>query len=253
MPRLDGKVAIVTGAARGQGEAEARLFAREGAKVVLTDLLEDEGRAVAADIGPHAHFVRHDVTSEDDWARVIAETTGRFGRLDVLVNNAGITTFGPLESTTLDEFMRIVRINQVGVFLGMRSAIAPMTEAGGGSVVNISSIDGIHGMPYVTAYVASKFAVTGMTKSAALELATRDIRVNSVHPGGIDTPMVQIEGADAAGFMKRFTPLRRLGTPAEVANLVLFLASDESAYCTGAEFVIDGGWTAGHWIPPQGS
>ncbi len=248
--RLDGKVAIITGAARGQGEAEARLFAAEGAKVVLTDLLEEQGEAVAADIGDAALFVRHDITDEAGWADVVARTTERFGPPTVLVNNAGILRFNRFQHEDVDSFRKVLEVNLVGVFLGMHAVIEPMREAGGGSIVNISSIAGIVGTPGTSAYSTSKFGVTGMTKSAAIDLGPYGIRVNSVHPGSIDTPMIRDIGGielpiDAFDAFVNRLPIKRLGTPADIAPMVVFLASDESGYCTGAEFVIDGGETCG--------
>ena len=246
MGRLDGKVALVTGAARGQGEAEARRFAAEGAAVVVTDVLDEQGAAVAASLGTRAVYVRLDVTDEDGWKQAIAAAEARFGPVSVLVNNAGIARGAPLAATSLDDYMAVVDVNQVGVFLGMREVIPSMTRAGGGSIVNVSSVDGMTGMAFVVAYVASKFAVRGMTKVAALELGALDIRVNSIHPGGVDTPMLRPDGEerDLGGVFSR-VPLGRIGTPDDIAALAVFLASDESAYCTGAEFVIDGGLTAG--------
>ena len=256
MSRLEGKVAIITGAARGQGAATARLFAHEGAKVAITDVLDEPGEALADEIGEASVFLHHDVTSPDAWAEAVRATVGRFGRIDVLVNNAGILRFAPLETMSAEHYMQIVHVNQLGVFLGIKAVVEPMTGAGGGSIVNISSIDGLHGMPYVIAYVSSKFAVTGMTKTAAIELGPRRIRVNSVHPGGIDTPMIDPdslgEGADPSAFMIPRTPLARLGSPEEVAHVTLFLASDDSSYVTGAAVTVDGGFTAGHTIPRRG-
>ncbi|MER3453373.1 MAG: 3-alpha-hydroxysteroid dehydrogenase [Acidimicrobiia bacterium] len=243
MGRLDGKVAIVTGAARGQGEAEARLFAREGAKVVLGDVLDDVGRAVASDIGAAATYVHLDVRSEKDWARAL-DAAAAFGPLTVLVNNAAI------EDTTLADYREVIEVNQIGCFLGIRAAIAPMREAGGGSIINISSIDGLGSKNGLVSYTASKFAIRGMTKTAALELGRYGIRVNSIHPGGIDTPMGNPVG-DAALVAPVYArlPIPRIGRPEEVAYMALFLASDESSYCTGAEFVVDGGWTCGDLEP----
>lgn len=246
MGRLDGRVALVTGAARGQGEAEARRLAEDGAAVVVTDVLDEEGRAVATSIGDRAMYQRLDVTREGDWQRVVEETASRFGPVTVLVNNAGIARGAPLAATSLDDYLAVVQVNQVGVFLGMRAVVPAMSAAGGGSIVNVSSVDGMTGMAFVVAYVASKFAVRGMTKVAALELGSLGIRVNSVHPGGVDTPMLRPDGVerDLSAFFAR-VPLGRIGTVTDVASLVAFLASDDSSYCTGAEFVIDGGLTAG--------
>jgi 3alpha(or 20beta)-hydroxysteroid dehydrogenase len=244
--RLDGKVAIVTGAARGQGEAEARRFVGEGAKVVLTDILDDEGKHVAADLGGDAEFVHHDVSQERDWVDVMDAAAG-FGPLDVLVNNASIPFFKPIVDTTLEDYLHVVNVNQVGTFLGIKAAIAPMTESGGGSIINVSSIDGLGSKNSLIAYSASKFAITGMTKTAALELGVHGIRVNSLHPGGVNTfmtnPTEEPEGVVNTWFHN--VALGRVGRPEELANMALFLASDESSYCTGAEFVVDGGWTCG--------
>lgn len=254
MGRLDGKVAIITGGARGQGEAEVRAFVREGAKVVFGDVLDDLGEKVAADVGDSAVYLHHDVRSEEDWARVVETTKQRFGQIDVLVNNAGVLSFGTLtHDTSLADYMRVIEINQVGVFLGMRAVIPVMLERRKGSIVNISSTNGFAGYGGTIAYTASKFAVRGMTKTAALEYGKAGIRVNSIHPGGIDTPMTRVddlamtqEEQDAAygGFA-----LGRAGKPEEIANLALFLASDESSYCTGAEFIADGGMLAGFVNP----
>ena len=245
--RLDGKIALITGAARGQGEAAARAFVAEGAKVVIADILDDEGKQLAAELD--AVYQHLDVGSEDDWAAAIERVTSEYGNPNVLVNNAGILHFSELGKTTLADYERVIRVNQIGAFLGMRSVVEPMTTAGGGSIVNLSSVEGLAGMPYLVAYTASKFAIRGMTKVAALELGQRNIRVNSVHPGAIDTQMVQT----AAGghkvdmsFVGKKVALGRVGQPEDIAKLVLFLASDESSYCTGAEFVADGGATATH-------
>ncbi len=248
MGNLDGKVALITGAARGQGAAEARLFASRGAKVMLCDVLDEEGAKVAKEIGAAADYVRLDVTDEKAWTEVVAKTVARFGKLNVLVNNAGIIhQVKPLTDTSVDDYMRIVRVNQLGVFLGMRSVAAAMKAAGGGSIVNISSIDGLIGMWGATAYVASKFAVRGMTKVAALELGRDNIRVNSVHPGGVLTKILDDTGLTEADAVKAFTaiPLGRIGQPEELAALVAYLASDDSSYSTGSEFIADGGLTCG--------
>lgn len=254
MGRLDGKVALITGAARGQGEAEARLFVEEGAKVVLADVLDGEGTVVAKDLGAAACYTHLDVTSESDWASAVELAKSTFGRLDVLVNNAGILKFGPIAMTSLDDYRAVIEVNQVGVFLGMRAAIPAMAANGNGSIVNISSIDGLIGMAGGVAYVASKFAVRGMTKTAALELGQLGIRVNSIHPGGVDTPMIHPEGTpladmDIDAMMSKQVPLGRIAQPIEVARLAAFLASDDSSYCSGSEFVIDGGMTAGLPMP----
>ncbi|WP_067482974.1 glucose 1-dehydrogenase [Actinomadura hibisca] len=239
---LEGKVAVVTGAARGQGAAEARLLAEAGAKVLVTDVL-DEGREVAAEIGAAARFVHHDVTDAASWAEVVATATGEFGRLDVLVNNAGIWRTAPIDQETEERFEQILRINLIGPFLGIQAAVPAMRAAGGGSIVNISSTAGLRGIPGHSAYGASKFGLRGLTRSAALDLAADGIRVNSVHPGAIDTPMVAAAGFERGEGKYERVPLRRVGVPEDVAGLVLFLASDASSYITGTEFAVDGGLT----------
>ena len=245
MALLDGRVALISGAARGQGEAEARAFASEGARVVLGDVLDDLGQAVADDIGDAATYVHLDVSSERDWETAMAATLAVDNRLDALVNNAGIIKLAALTDCSLDEYWSVIRVNQVGCFLGMRAAVAPMTASGGGSIVNISSINGIVGGTHCMSYVASKFAIRSMTKTAAMELGPLGIRVNSIHPGAIDTDMARqgLEGLDVDPFTS--IPISRIGRPEEVAELAVFLASDESGYCTGGEFVVDGGWIAG--------
>jgi 3alpha(or 20beta)-hydroxysteroid dehydrogenase len=248
MARLDGKVALITGGARGQGAAEARLFAAEGAKVVVTDVLDDVGKATAREVG--GLYLHHDVTHESNWETVVAETLQQYGTLDVLVNNAGIGRMGNLETTPLDDYMAVIRVNQVGVYLGMKAVAEAMKGQRSGSIVNISSIAGMNGFNKRNsiAYTASKWAVRGMTKAAAQELAQFGIRVNSVHPGYIDTPMLRggrdEVDEDMAARVTRRIPLRRIAEAEEVGRLVLFLASDESSYCTGGEFVVDGGVTA---------
>jgi NAD(P)-dependent dehydrogenase (short-subunit alcohol dehydrogenase family) len=248
--RLAGKVALVSGGARGMGAAEARLFAREGARVVLGDVLQAEGQAVEADIiakGGDALFVPLDVTREADWERAVALTEQRFGRFDVLVNNAGIGAAGRIEDTTVEAWDRVMEINAKGVFLGTRAAIPAMRRAGGGSIVNISSQLGLVGMDDSSPqYTASKGAVRLLTKTTALQYARDRIRANSVHPGPIVTPMTERRRADPATYQRMLSriPLGRYGEPEEVAYAVLYLASDESAFVTGSELVIDGGWTA---------
>lgn len=243
MARLEGKVAIITGAAQGMGASHAKKFIEEGAKVVLTDLNEEKGLAFAEELGENALFVKQNVTSEADWATVVEEAEKTFGPVNVLVNNAGITMAKSILQTTAEEYRRIVEINQVSVFLGMKTVIPSMQKAGGGSIVNISSMNGLVGG--AIGYTDTKFAVRGMTKAAALECANYGIRVNSVHPGVIATPMVVQEDTKAAveEFSKHI-PLKRVAQSEEVSNMVLFLASDEASYSTGSEFVIDGGLTA---------
>jgi len=247
MNNLQGKVALISGAARGQGAAEARLFASRGAKVVITDVLDEEGKAVAAEIGDAAHYIHLDVTDENSWAAAVKETVERFGKLNVLVNNAGIVQIKPLVESSVADYMKVIEINQLGVFLGMRTVAGPMKDAGGGSIINISSIDGLIGMVGGSAYCASKFAVRGMTKVAAMELGPDNIRVNSIHPGGIHTPMITQAGMDESVMKDIFgkVPLGRVGQPEEMATLAAYLASDDSSYSTGSEFIADGGLTAG--------
>ncbi|MFF2810898.1 glucose 1-dehydrogenase [Streptomyces sp. NPDC058000] len=241
---LDGKVAVITGAGRGQGAAEARLFVASGARVVLGDVREEEGRALAAELGDAARFVRHDVTDADGWRTVVDTAATAFGRLDVLVNNAALWRTAPVDQETEENFDRLLRVNLLGPFLGIQAAVPALRSAGGGSIVNISSTAGLRGIPGHSAYGASKFGLRGLTKSAALDLAADRIRVNSVHPGMIDTPMVAGALGPAPGEQEwPRVPLRRIGRPDEVAELVRFLASDASAYITGAEFAVDGGLT----------
>jgi 3alpha(or 20beta)-hydroxysteroid dehydrogenase len=243
MGRLEGKVAIITGAARGMGASHARIFVREGAKVIMTDVREDMGRTVAAEIGGGCRFLLHDVTRPADWSRIVAETEAAHGRVDVLVNNAGI--LGPIATTAdLDDagYDQVCAINQHSVFYGMREVLPAMLRAGKGSIVNISSIAGMaanYGFPSL-AYVASKFAVRGMTK-AAMEYGRHNIRVNSVHPGFIQTPMMVEATNEGGGDALREIPLGRIADPSEVSAVVLFLASDEASYVTGAEHLVDAG------------
>ncbi|HEV2784402.1 MAG TPA: glucose 1-dehydrogenase [Actinophytocola sp.] len=244
MSRLAGKRALITGAARGQGAAAARRFVAEGARVIIADVLDDEGKALADELGEPAEFRHLDVSQEDEWGAVVGDE-----QITVLVNNAGILHFAPLADTSLADYERVIRINQIGTFLGMRAVIPGMITAGGGSIINTSSIEGLAAAPTLVAYTASKFAIRGMTKVAALELGSKGIRVNSVHPGMIDTRMLPTAlggvEVDLSRVGKRL-PLRRVGRADEIADLIVFLASDESSYCTGAEFVADGGATASH-------
>ncbi|TNF36277.1 MAG: glucose 1-dehydrogenase [Gammaproteobacteria bacterium] len=246
MGKLSGKTAIITGGAQGMGAATARLFIEEGAKVVIGDVQDDKGKALAESLGTHCRYVHLDVTSESDWHNAVT-VAGTMGPLNVLVNNAGILFFKSLVDTTVDDYLRLIRINQVGAFIGIRSVIAPMKEAGGGSIINISSIDGLQAKNSLSAYASSKWALRGLTKAAAIELGPYNIRVNTVHPGGINTDMGS-GGADSTEAMNVFYknhPLPRVGQPQEVARMSAFLASDESSYSTGSEFIVDGGWSAG--------
>lgn len=250
---LTGKVALISGGARGQGEAEARLFAGLGAEVLIGDVLESEGRAVAASIGDKARFCALDVTSRAAWSAAIEQGVQAFGKIDVLVNNAGITRIGMIESMSEEDYMQVIRVNQLGCFLGMQAVIPAMRAAGGGSIINISSMSGMTGMAAVSAYVASKWAIRGMTKSAALELGPDHIRVNSVHPGAIDTAMINAPEFDDVDkdAMVAGLPVPRLGKAIDVAQTVAFLASDASSYCSGSEYVVDGGYLAGEPVPKQ--
>ncbi len=242
MGKLDNKVAIVTGGSRGLGEATVRLFAREGAKVLLTDVLDVEGEALAAALGANVRFMHHDVSKEAEWQSVVAAAESAFGLVSVLVNNAGIAQSGPMETLSESEYSRVIAINQTGVFLGMKSVLASMRRTGGGSIINVSSIYGLRGSPQTIAYTASKFAVAGMTKAAAMELAPDRIRVNSIHPGFFATPMA-LGNQAVVDTVLPLVPAGRLGDPDEIAQMALLLASDDMKYATGAEFVVDGGFT----------
>ncbi len=250
MGRLDGKVAIISGGARGQGATEALMMAREGARVVFGDVLDEQGRKVEAEIqelGLEATYVHLDVTSEDDWRAAIDTAVSRYGKLDVLVNNAGILIRKSIEETTVEDWDRIMAVNAKGVFLGTKHAIPAMRQAGGGSIVNISSTAGLVGsLNGSPSYTATKGAVRLLTKSTAVQYAKDNIRCNSVHPGPIDTPMIQDTLSDPALLEERMRrlPLKRVGTTEDIAYGVLYLASDESSFVTGAELVIDGGTTA---------
>ena len=243
--RLQGRVALISGGARGQGEAEARLFAHEGARVVLGDVLDAHGERVAAAIGSAAVYVHLDVTQPADWQRAVDTAVRSFGKLTTLVNNAGILRMEGIEETTLEAWNQVVAVNQTGTFLGMKHTIPEIRKAGGGSIINISSIAGLIGVGAAAAYQATKGAVRILTKTAAVQYAKERIRVNSIHPGVITTKMVT-EGIDpeARKMFELATPLGREGTAQEIAYGALFLASDESSYMTGAELVLDGGYTA---------
>ncbi|MFZ4274126.1 SDR family NAD(P)-dependent oxidoreductase [Streptomyces arboris] len=257
MGKLDGRVVLVTGAARGQGEQEARLFAAEGARVVIADVLVEQGEALAAELGEKAaRFVRLDVGSEEGWAEAVTVAKDAFGKIDGLVNNAGILRFNELVNTPLAEFEQVVRVNMTGAFLGIRAVAPEIEAAGGGTIVNTSSYTGLTGMALVGAYAATKHAVLGLTKVAAVELAGKGIRVNAICPGAIDTAMsnpalldpdADLSRSDAAldAYYRKLVPMGRIGRPEEVAALALFLTAEDSSYITGQPFVVDGGWLAG--------
>jgi 3alpha(or 20beta)-hydroxysteroid dehydrogenase len=236
MGRVDNKVALITGGARGMGAADARMLVKEGAKVVIGDILDDEGTALADELGDAARYVHLDVTSADEWAAAVETAHSSFGKLNVLVNNAGIVQLGPLKTLDVARWQQVLDVNLTGPMLGTKAVIQSMIDAGGGSIINVSSIEGLRGAAYVHSYVASKWGLRGLTKSSALELAGHNIRVNSIHPGFIRTPMTKHLPDDMVQ-----APLGRPGTPDEVATFVVFLASDESSFSTGSEFVVDGG------------
>ncbi|MEV8545244.1 glucose 1-dehydrogenase [Streptomyces sp. NPDC051572] len=254
MGKLDGRVVIVTGAARGQGEQEARLFAAEGAKVVVADVLDEQGEALAKELGATASYVHLDVGEEADWSAAVGAAKEAYGRIDGLVNNAGILRFNSLVDTPLEEFMQVVRVNQVGCFLGIKTVASAMED--GGTIVNTASYTAVTGMAAVGTYTATKHAILGLTRVAALELASRRIRVNAVCPGAVDTAMSNPARLDPDAdpeemtraldeLYRKLVPLGRIGRADEVARLALFLTSDDSSYITGQPFVIDGGWLAG--------
>lgn len=245
MGRVAGKVALVTGGARGIGAASARALVAEGAKVVLADVLDDEGKALADELGESARYVHLDVTSEEEWRAAVETTTTEFGRLDVLFNNAGIANGGQLQRFKMEKWQQIIDVNLTGPFLGMKTCADAMIAAGGGSIINTSSIEGLRGTPWAHGYVASKWGLRGLTKSVAMELAPHSIRVNSIHPGLIRTPITEGIPDDLIPI-----PLGRPGQPEEVASFVVFLASDESSFATGSEFVMDGGTV--NQIPHKG-
>lgn len=259
--RLDGKVAIITGASRGTGESTARLFAEEGARVIVADVLEEEGRQVVSDLGDAAAFVAHDVTSEDSWQRCVAATEQQFGRIDVLVNNAAVLLLSSLVDTQVEDFDRVVSVNQRGVFLGIKSVAEPMKRLGRGSIVNVASVDGMKGQPGVVAYASTKWAVRGITRVAALELGQFGIRVNAVCPeaggpgmvspfipDGVDMEKVMAAQQTTLAYQRDRTIADRLR---DVAHMIAFLASDESLSCSGTDFLIDSGNAAGR--APRGA
>jgi len=236
MGRVDNKVALITGGARGMGAADARMLVSEGAKVVIGDILDDEGTSLADDLGDGARYVHLDVTSAEEWAAAVETALSSFGKLNVLVNNAGIVQVAPLKTLDVARWQQVLDVNLTGPMLGTKAVIEPMIDAGGGSIINVSSIEGLRGAAYMHSYVASKWGLRGLTKSSALELAKHKIRVNSIHPGFIRTPMTKHLPDNTVQ-----APLGRPGTPDEVATFVVFLASDESSFSTGAEYVVDGG------------
>ncbi|MDR3419369.1 MAG: glucose 1-dehydrogenase [Nevskia sp.] len=249
MARLQGKVAIVTGGARGMGAATSRLFAAEGARVVIADVLESEGAALAQEIGADAVFQRHDVSDEASWQVTVRRALDSFGGVDVLINNAGVLLFKTLLDTTKADFERVLGINLMGSFLGIKAVAPHMVERGRGSIVNVSSVDGMKAANGIGAYASSKWGLRGLTRAAAMEFGHKGVRVNSIHPGGIDTAMGNPYGESRAEVNKRYTmvPLQRVGEPAEVAKTSLFLASDDSSYLCGAEIAVDGGMLAGFY------
>lgn len=255
--RLEGKVAVITGSARGMGEATARLFVSEGARVVVSDVLDELGRAVAEDLGEAAVFAHLDVAQAQDWAKAVSLATDTFGTVDVLVNNAGYARQVPIDTITQHEFMKHVNVNMLGPLLGIKAVFNPMRRAGGGSIINIGSTNGLRGSAGGAGYSASKHGLTGLTRSAAIELGPLGIRVNLIAPGGVATQMTveaQAEWYGAGALDNRpndwSLPLQRWGQPDDIAAMTLFLASDESGYCSGAEFVVDGGMSADHPFKP---
>lgn len=242
--RLKNKVALITGASMGMGKSHAELFIKQGATVYVADINDEVGKQTVEELGEKAHFVHLDVTKENDWEDAMSLIEKESGVLDILINNAGVVFFKPIVETTVEEYMRIININQLSVFLGMKHAQPLLEKSGAASIVNISSIEGFEGSIGGAAYVSSKFAVRGLTRVAALELADKNIRVNSVHPGAVVTPMI----ANASGgekkaieTFKETIPMKRMAEAREISNLVLFLASDDSSYTTGSEFLADGG------------
>ena len=240
MARVQNKVALISGGARGMGASHAKLLVAEGAKVVIADILDEEGTALAEELGDAARYVHLDVTSFDQWQAAVQTAVDQFGGLDVLVNNAGIANFGSIEDYSLEDWDKIIAINLTGVFYGTKAVIEPMKQRGSGSIINISSTAGLQGYEALPGYNAAKFGVRGLSKSTALDLGKYNIRVNSVRPGVIRTPMTE-----SLETPQNHVALHRVGEPIELSNMILFLASDESSFSTGAEFVADGGETAG--------
>ncbi len=249
MARLDGKVAIITGGARGMGGATSRLFAAEGAKVVIADVLDKEGTALAAELKGSAIFQHHDVTDEASWSSVVAKAIATFGKVDILVNNAGILLFKTLLDTSKADYERVLGVNLMGAFLGIKAVAPHMIERGSGSIVNVSSVDGMKGANSLGAYSSSKWGLRGLTRVAAMEFGHKGVRVNSIHPGGIDTAMGNPYSENRTEVNKRYTmvPLQRVGDPIEAARTSLFLASDDSSYLCGSEIAVDGGMLTGQY------
>ncbi|OYX64724.1 MAG: 3-alpha-hydroxysteroid dehydrogenase [Novosphingobium sp. 32-60-15] len=247
MGRLSGKVAIITGGARGMGAATCRLFVEQGAKVVIADVLDDAGAALAAELGESARFLKLDVTNEENWADVVTEAEATLGPVDALVNNAGILMFKSILETTKADFERVLGVNLVGELLGIKALAPGMIARGRGSIINVSSVDGMKGANGLVAYASSKWGVRGLTKVAAMELGHKGVRVNSVHPGGVDTIMSNHNDSSREELNKSYSnvPLQRIGGPEEVAAASAFLASDDASYIHGAEIVVDGGMTVG--------
>lgn len=244
MPDLTGKVALITGASRGQGASEARLFAERGAKVVIADVLDDDADKLAADIGVDRAIAVHlDVAKPEDWRKALDRAVAAFGYVDVLVNNAGIFFQAELIDTPVEHYRRLIEVNQIGVFLGMQCLAAHMTTLGRGSIINIVSVSSFAPLDGTAAYASTKSALTALSKAAVGELSPKGIRVNMIHPGGVATEMGAPAGVIPAEYEK--TPLGRIGQPAEIAAVAAFLASEEASYCTGAEILVDGGWTVG--------
>lgn len=242
MGRLEDKVVIVTGAAGGQGESHARTIVREGGKVVISDINEEKGKETAEDIGKNSLFIKHDITNEEDWKKVVDQTLEVFGTIDGLVNNAGmVEPVGPVEDLDLDVFQKVIQLNLVGTFLGIKSVVPYMKENKKGSIINISSQAGVQGNAFASGYVSTKFAVTGLTKAVALEVATDNVRVNSVHPGVVETPGFFKGQEELAGEFIAQIPTQKAQTPQEISNIILYLLSDESSGSTGSEFFVDGG------------
>lgn len=246
MARLTGKTAIITGGAQGMGAVTARIFVEQGANVVIADILEEKGQALAQELGDKAQFVSLDVTNPEQWEQAV-KVAEVMGPLNVLVNNAGILVFKAIAEQSMEDFNKVLNINLTGCYNGIRAVIEPMKRAGSGSIINISSVDGLQAKNSLSAYAASKWGMRGLTKSAAIELGHYKIRVNTVHPGGIDTNMHSADGVDndASNAFYKNHALPRVGLPQEVANMSAFLASDEATYSTGSEFCVDGGWNAG--------